>query len=162
MVPYKIIILDTDVMSHLPSLRFNICRKLQFKKMKGKFTTGYFNIFILKKTAIVIFPEMYQQFLLKLDISQLYSILTISCKITQSASFEEKSIFWDLRRKKSVIAENMYKYNRKIGILGNLLVLFLVKDYILLNHVKKSQNKLIFLIFSVSSNNFWEHCSRVP
>jgi hypothetical protein len=64
--------------------------------------------------------------------------------------------------KKSIIAENMYKYNRKIGILGNILVLFLVKDYILLNHVKKAQNKLIFQIFSVSSNNFWEHCSRVP
>jgi hypothetical protein len=64
-------------------------------------------------------------------------------------------------RKKRVIAENMYKYNRKIEILGYLLVSFLVKDYILLNHVKKSQNKLMFLIFSVSSNNFWEHCSRV-
>jgi hypothetical protein len=58
-------------------------------------------------------------------------------------------------RKKRVIAENMYKYNRKIEIFGNSLVLFFVKDYILLNNV-------IFLIFSVSSNNFWEHCSRVP
>ena len=67
-----------------------------------------------------------------------------------------------IAEKKRVIAEHIYKYNRKIEILGFFLVLFLVKDYILLNHVKKSQNKLIFLIFSVSSNNFWEHCSRVP
>jgi hypothetical protein len=70
--------------------------------------------------------------------------------------------FWGFQRRKSVIAENIYKYNRKIGTLGKLLVLFLVKGYILLNHVKKSQNKLILLIFSVSLNNFWEHCSRVP
>jgi hypothetical protein len=76
--------------------------------------------------------------------------------------FEEKAKFGGYCRTKRVIAENMYKYNRKIEILGNLLVLFLVKDYILLNLVKKSQNKLIFLIFSVNSNNFWEHCSCVP
>ena len=48
------------------------------------------------------------------------------------------------KEKKNTIAENMYKYNRKIGIIGNLLVLFLVKDYIMLNHFKKSQIKLIF------------------
>jgi hypothetical protein len=66
------------------------------------------------------------------------------------------------KEKKRIIAENKYKYNRKLCILGNLLVLYFIKDYILLNHVKKSLNKLIFLIFSVSSNNFWEHCSRVP
>jgi hypothetical protein len=41
-----------------------------------------------------------------------------------------------LEEKKSIITENMYKYNRNIGILGNLLGLFLVKDYILLNYVK--------------------------
>jgi hypothetical protein len=79
------------------------------------------------------------------------------------AILKEKLKFWGvLKEKKSVIAENMYKYNIKIGILENLLVLFLVTAYILLNHVKKSQNKLICLIFSVTSNNFWEHCSRVP
>jgi hypothetical protein len=77
-------------------------------------------------------------------------------------SFEEKAKIWAFEEKNRVIAENMYKYNRKIEILVTLLVLFLVKYYILLNHVKKSQNKLIFLIFSVSSNNFWEHCSCVP
>jgi hypothetical protein len=66
------------------------------------------------------------------------------------------------KEKKCITAENMYIYKRKVGILGNVLVLFLVKDYIVVNHVKESQKKLIFLIFSVSSNYFWEHCSRVP
>jgi hypothetical protein len=75
---------------------------------------------------------------------------------------KKKLKFGGFQRRKLRYCINVYKYNIKIGILEKLLVLFLVKDYILLNHVKKSKNKLMFLIFSVSSNNFWEHCSRVP
>ena len=49
---------------------------------------------------------------------------------------------------KSNIEENIYKYNRTIGILGNRLVLFLVKDYILLNSTLNHVKKLKIYLFS--------------
>jgi hypothetical protein len=56
------------------------------------------------------------------------------------------------------LSENVGSFEEKAKISGVLKK----NRPLLLNHVKESQNKLNFLIFSVSSNNFWEHCSRVP
>jgi hypothetical protein len=44
--------------------------------------------------------------------------------VRKSGFFKEKAKI--VKKKESVIAEKMYKYNRKIGILRNLFVLFLV------------------------------------